>query len=86
MHFTFHYFPPSQRGETNEQKEVTEEGQHDLQTTDVNVKEDQAPKYSLTEKHAAETAATTTSEKVKLHKLILWKYKIALFNLKCTAT
>ena len=71
MHFTFHYFPPSQREETDEQKEATEEGQHDLQMTDVSVKEDQAPKYSLTEKHAAETGSVTTTEKVKLHNLML---------------
>ena len=83
---TFHYFPASQREETNEQKEGTEEGQHVLQMADINVTEEQTPKYSLTEKHAAETAAATMTEKVKLHKLILWKYKIARWNLKCTAT
>ena len=68
---TFHYFPASQREETNEQKEGTEEGQHVLQTVVINITEDQTPKYSLTKKHAAETAAATTTEKVKLHKLIL---------------
>lgn len=83
---TFHYFPASQREETNEQKEDTEEGQYVLQKAAINVTEDQAQKYSLTEKHAAETAAATTTEKVKLHTLILSKYKIAMWNLKCTAT
>ena len=83
---TFHYFPASQREETNEQKEDTEEGQHVLQKAVINVTEDQAPKYSLTKKHAAERAAATTTEKVKLHTLILSKYKIAIWNLKCTAT
>ena len=82
----FHYFPASQREETNEQKEDTEEGQHVLQKAVINVTEDQAPKYSLTEKHAAERVAATTTEKVKLHTLILSKYKIAMWNLKCTAT
>nr|XP_020168032.1 myb-like protein X [Aegilops tauschii subsp. strangulata] len=53
------------REETNEQKEGTEEGQHVLQKADINVTEDQAPKYSLTEKHAAETAAATTTEKLQ---------------------
>nr|XP_045087213.1 immunoglobulin A1 protease autotransporter-like [Aegilops tauschii subsp. strangulata] len=51
--------------ETSEQKEGTEEGQHVLQTADINVTEDQAPKYSLTEKHVAETAAATTTEKLQ---------------------
>ena len=80
---TFHYIPASQRKETNEQKEDTEEGQHVLQKAVINVTEDQAPKYSLT---AAERAAATTTEKVKLHTLILSKYKIAMWNLKCTGT
>ena len=72
---TFHYFPASQREETNEQKEDTEEGQHVLQKAVMNVTEDQAPKYSLTEKHAAERAAATTTEKVNLHTLILSSIK-----------
>ena len=67
-------------------EEPNEQPEHVHQTVDSNATEDQAPKYSLTEKTTAETAAATTTEKVKLHKLILWKYKIALLNLKCTAT
>nr|XP_045089521.1 DNA ligase 1-like [Aegilops tauschii subsp. strangulata] len=55
----------TEREETNEQKEDTEEGQHVLQKAVINVTEDQAPKYSLTEKHAAETAAATTTEKLQ---------------------
>nr|XP_040249719.1 glutamic acid-rich protein-like [Aegilops tauschii subsp. strangulata] len=55
----------TEREETNEQKEDTEEGQHVLQKAVINVTEDQAPKYSLTEKHAAERAAATTTEKLQ---------------------
>ncbi|VAH73423.1 unnamed protein product [Triticum turgidum subsp. durum] len=51
------------RDETDEQKKATEEGKHVLQTADINVKEDLAPKYSLTKKTAAETTAATTTEK-----------------------
>ena len=51
--------------------EAKEEKKNVLQTANINVKEDQAPKYSLTKKNAAKTTAATTTEKVKLHKLIL---------------
>nr|XP_040251390.1 trichohyalin-like [Aegilops tauschii subsp. strangulata] len=56
---------PEHSEEASEQKEATKEGQHVLQTADINVTEDQAPKYSLTEKHAAETAAATMTEKLQ---------------------
>ena len=42
-----------------------------LQTVDSNATEDQTTKKSLTEQQVAETTATSTIEKVKLHNLMM---------------
>ena len=57
-------------------EEPNEQPEYVLQTVDNNATEDQATNNSLTEQHVLETAAASMIEKVKLHKLILRKYKI----------
>ena len=53
-------------------EEGNEQGEHVLQMIQSDVTKDKVQKHSLTEQEVQETTAPTTTEEVKLWKLLVW--------------